>query len=414
MSRPLSLRKPCCRGSICLLLTLAVGCGRDTASPHEETHPAQVKAQKVQRATLNQWTNLFGTSRPLVNHEAAISAAVEGRVLAILPQHDGQSVTEGQQIKAGQVIVQLDDRIARANRDKADKQREQAKIAVDLANVELRAAEELNMGTRSSNLPLAPAIQVEKARIAVRDAEAKEKAAAAELTAIDQQLIYYKLTAPISGRLGQIQVVPGQHLSPGTVVATVVSLDDIDVVCMASPDAAARLKIKQTARLTRYDSSLPESASAPPGQVVFLGVQAEVTGNVPVKVRFPNRELQMHANAVVTLQVLTQTEKNALAIPASALSMDQEPPTVLLVEPDKDKEGKPVLKARKLQAVIGIRDRDQGLVELRGLRDPDSGKEVRPQDDMQFIVEGGTGLESGDLVELPKEEHDKEEHDKEK
>jgi hypothetical protein len=53
-------------------------------------------------------------------------------------------------------------------------------------------------------------------------------------------------------------------------------------------------------------------------------------------------------------------------------------------------------------------------VELRGLRDPDGDKDVPLGDDMQFVVEGGTGLESGDLVELPKEEHDKAEHDKEK
>lgn len=412
MTRLPPLQKACCPAGIFLFFALALGCSRGTAPPSEETHPAQVKAQKVQRATLNQWTNFFGTSKPLVNHEAAISAGVEGRVLRVLPDHKGQPMREGNQVEPGQIIVQLDDRIAQANRVKAEKQKEQAEIAVKLANVEVKIQEQLNMGTGSSSLPLAPAIQVEKARIALQDAEAKDKAAAAELKAIDQQLSYYTLRAPIAGRLSQILVVPGQLLSVGTVAATVVSLDDIDVVCLASPDAAARLKLNQTARLTRYDSSLPDMASAPTGQVVFLGVQADVTGNYPVKVRFPNRELHMGANAVVTLQVLTRTEKNALAILATALSADQEPPGVILIEEEKDKEGKPILKARKLQALIGIRDRDQGLVELRGLRDPEGDKEVPLRDDMQFVVEGGTGLESGDLVELPKEEHDKEEHDK--
>ena len=46
------------------------------------------------------------------------------------------------------------------------------------------------------------------------------------------------------------------------------------------------------------------------------------------------------------------------------------------------------------------------------MHDPEAHKDVPLRDDMKFVVEGGHGLESGDLVEIPKAE--KEEKEKEK
>jgi hypothetical protein len=171
----------------------------------------------------------------------------------------------------------------------------------------------------------------------------------------------------------------------------------------------ARLKLDQPARLTRYDSTALDEASSPKGKVAFLAVQGQAeTGNFAVKVRFSNRDLGLRANAVARLQVLTQSKTDALAIPAAALMADQDPPMVVVVTSEKNKEGKVISKATKLQALVGVRDRQRNLVELRGLKDPEHNKDVPYQESMLFVVEGGHGLESGDPVELPKDEHEKE------
>ena len=58
---------------------------------------------------LEEWTELVGTTCPLPNHEARISAPVEGRVLATLGDKSGkQQVGEGQHVNPGTVLVQLD------------------------------------------------------------------------------------------------------------------------------------------------------------------------------------------------------------------------------------------------------------------------------------------------------------------
>jgi len=407
-----------------LLACVALGCGRGAPAPDEEPHPAPVKAEAIRRASLQQWTDLFGNSLPLVGHSAQVSAGVDGRVLAILPDLKGEPVKEGHQVAAGQVIVQLDDRVPRANRAKLEadakdfeEQKKQADLEAAQARYEVERIEKLRPpGMPENSLPLASQVDLDKARMAFKIAEVKAKAAVARqesaqagLKALDEQLTYYTLRSPIAGQLGLVRAMPGQYLTVGTTVAEVVSLDKIDVLCYVAPDVAARLQLKQAARLLRHDGSALNEASSPTGEVVFIAVQGQAeTGNFGVKVRFPNRDLRMRSNAVVRLQVLTQSKKDALSIPAVALSADQDPPGIILVTEEKNKKGEPLFKARRLQALVGIRDREQNLVEVRGLRDAEANQDVPVRDDMRFVVEGGNGLETGDIVELPKEEHEKE------
>src|SRR5262249_48217979 len=156
----------------------------------------------------------------------------------------GAALAEGQAVAAGQGIVQLDDRIPRANRDKlqaaqADlkEQKNQAEDAVGLARPEVRRLEKLLPRRRSregSGLPLVSRIELDRARIALKDAESKQKsvaareaAGAAELRSLEEQLHLYTLRAPIAGRLGLLQVAVGQTLPPGTPVTEVMDLDEI-------------------------------------------------------------------------------------------------------------------------------------------------------------------------------------------
>src|SRR5438045_5542778 len=100
-----------------LLLFLPLGCGKPKAPP-EEDPLAPVHAEAAKKIVLGEWTELFGTTVPLPNQSARVSAAVEGHVLTVLGDRKGSVVIEGQEVKPGQVIVQLDDRVPRANRER--------------------------------------------------------------------------------------------------------------------------------------------------------------------------------------------------------------------------------------------------------------------------------------------------------
>jgi RND family efflux transporter MFP subunit len=261
------------------------------------------------------------------------------------------------------------------------------------------------------------------ARIALASAQAQRQVAEAKLNqaqedikALDVQLALYALRAPISGKLGRLRVALGQTVHTGDLVTDVVDLDDqIDVLAFVPPATARLLQIGQSARIGGIDKQAAAAvAGDPEGKVEYIAAQAEAeTGNVAVKIRFPNKDSGLHANSTVRVRVLTKPGKECLAIPESALMEDQEPPTVVIVEDAKTEKNKEkpdkedqLGKARRLQAIIGIRDRVLHQVEILRLED----KEKKWKGDVEhalFVVEKGQGLQTGDDVKL--EEEDEEE-----
>ena len=92
----------------------------------------------------------------------------------------GKPISEGDRVRKGQVIARLDDRVIRANRDKIAAQlgelaelKQQAQYSVRLAGIDVKRLEELRRG--SSSVPLASRIELEKAQIAIKEAESREK-----------------------------------------------------------------------------------------------------------------------------------------------------------------------------------------------------------------------------------------------
>jgi multidrug efflux pump subunit AcrA (membrane-fusion protein) len=334
-----------------------------------------------------------------------VTALVEGRVLHVLG--DGaKSVSEGDLIAASQVIAQLDDRILRSNRDKlnaglvdADEQIRQAQLARDLAKIEVKRLKDLG-GASTGNLPLVSQIELSKAILLELDAESKEKSAQAkkaslkaEIDGLAAQLDAYTLRSPIAGRLGLLQVVPGQTLSVGTVVAEVVDLTQIDVYGLAAPSTAAKVAVGQPAKL-----------GDAVGTVVYVAVQAQPeTGAFAIKVRFPNPDLKLRANSIVRIAIATQPEKERLVVPEVAVMEDATPPYVLTADEVKtvksgDHEER-IGKVEKLIPKLGIRDREKHVIEILGLRNVEK-KEDEPVDHALFIVEGGQGLRDDDEVKV--------------
>ena len=118
--------------------------------------------------------------------------------------------------------------------------------------------------------------------------------------------------------------------------------------------------------------------------------------------------LGQRVNTTVRLRQLTTPGKACLTLPESAVFMDQDPPTVIVVEEhklEKNAEGKEIEtgKARKLQVTLGIRDRALHLVEVLSLRDPEN-KWTGTLDTAKFVIERGQGLRTDDPIRLEVED----------
>jgi RND family efflux transporter MFP subunit len=400
---------------------LLSGCRSDTPpAEEEESHPAPVRAVRAQSKVLAEWTELLGAVQPLPGRVARLTSPVAGRVVSVLGGGKSPSLAEGQPVVQGQLLVQLDDRVARAARDKAQallaelhEQTQQAEYALALARLDLERLEKLQPASvGASGLPLVTRIELERARLALADAEsryrlaqAKVKTAQAELQGLQEQLDWYAIRAPINGRLGLMRVAPGQTLSVGTPITDIFDLSEVDILCFVPPHLMGRLALHQPARLRS-----PEGSSAASGRVCFLAVQAEAeSGNFAVKVRFPNPDLRLRVGRLEHVQVQTQPARARQAVvPAAALIEDRDPPLALGVEDLKEevKEGKKVKigRVRRLQAIVGLRTPEQE-VELLRLFDPQRRQEVSPQG-RWFIIAGGQGLQDGDPVYLEEDEEE--------
>ena len=410
------------RWRVLSLLTVVAlaGCGGPKPPPEEEPK-APVKWEPASRVVLEEWMELVGTTQPLPGCFARITAPIDGRIVSLLQKADGKPLREGDAVAEGEVIVRLDDRIPRLNRDKAQslvmtaiEEKGQAQTALNLASDRLATLKAL----RDKNVALVPEIDWKTAQGAVEDArskltaaEQKQDQAAKDIDVLNQQLKLYALTAPHKGRLGRVQAGLGQTLAMGTEVAQVVDLDDeIDVLGFVSQHDAARLALGQNAGMGGLDDKPDEARTADaPGRIVYIADQAEPeTGCFAVKVRFPNKDLRLRGNVVRRLRVLTKPGNDYLALPESALMEDQDPPSVVIVEDvktAKNAEGKDEQSgtARRMRAIIGVRDRVLKQVALLGLEDPE-GKWKGDLEQMLFVTQKGQGLQTGDAVRLEEEE----------
>src|SRR5262249_30121365 len=143
-----------------LLAGLGLGCGKAAAPPAEEIFIAPVGAENLRLLTLAEWTDLLGTTQPLPNHVARVTAAFEGQVLPFPESDKAPLLAEGQDVKAGDVIARLDSRLI-------DERKKQAETAVRLAEVEVSRLKALEGSSAANSVTLVSPVEREKARLAL-------------------------------------------------------------------------------------------------------------------------------------------------------------------------------------------------------------------------------------------------------
>lgn len=409
-----------------LFLCFLAGCGGQAPPEPERPPPAPVKAVLPWTTTLDAWTRFPGVTQPLTGHFAHVTAPIEGRVLSVLTAASGKSTGEGRWVDTGEVLVHLDETIARTNLARAEAgqnelgpQVQQAANAVQVARKRIERIKKLQGSTiAGTQLPLVSNTEAEQARVALRDAEAqlaaiqaKQKSGVAAVKALREQLQLYTVRAPIAGWLSLIQVAPGQTLSAGTPIADIVDLRPIDVLGYVPPSHIGLISLGEPARIVTTDSRTPVASTAPEGKVVYVAVQGEPdTGSFAVKARFANEDQHLKANTLVFLSIRTDAPRPRLVLPESALLEAQEPPEVLVVTNLRKQDKRELGEVHHYRVLLGVRNRRRHRVEVQGLEPINPAGPVPPIGKALFVVAGGHGLNDGDEVQVtrvrPGAEHD--------
>jgi len=267
--------------------------------------------------------------------QAAQSVTVRSRVDG---QLDSVLFKEGDDVKAGQLLVQLDDRTLAAAVAQAEAQRARDEAQLTNAEHDLQRYSDLIKDQASTQQ------QVDAQRALVRQLQAAVRSDAANLAAARVQLSFTRITAPISGRTGA-RLVDAGNIVHATDAAGLVVINQIDPItavfslpdgnfqainkALREADKAGKKKLAVQALDRDTHAVLSE------GELILLNNQIDTTtGTVQMKGRFPNREHKLWPGQQIEARLVLGVDENALSVPPAAVQRSQDGLFVYVVDAD--------------------------------------------------------------------------------
>lgn len=332
-------------------LTLAA-CGEQAPSAPPAPPPPEVLTVTIQPRAVTLHTELAGRTSPY------LVAEVRPQVSGIVRE---RKFTEGTDVKAGQVLYQVDDAVYNAAV-------ESARAALAKAEANLKSAQ-VTAG-RYEKLSQVDAVSQQArddARAALALANADVAAAKAALESARIDLEHSRITAPIDGRIGRSSVTAGALVTAGQAqsLATIQQLDPIYVDLTRSANELMKLrrdlesgKLRSVGKdQARVKLMLPDGSEYEhEGRLQFSEVTVDPgTGSVTLRAVFPNPDRHLLPGMYVRALLEEGVRDNAILAPQRGVTRDARGQAVALVV---DAEGKVAQRQVATERAIG----DQWLV----------------------------------------------------
>jgi HlyD family secretion protein len=323
-------------GGVVLLIVLVM-----VSASAKREKGIEVRFEQVGRRDLVAAVTASGKIQP--KKKVDISADITGRITRI-------GVREGDLVQKGQFLLQIDPTIYQANLQRATAAMSsaeagavQARANRDQSQRSLQRTKEL----REQNPNLVSQEQLEQAQTAFEIADANFTAAShmveqarAGLQEARDQLSKTHLTAPMDGRVTRLAVEEGEVAVPGTfsretgllltisdlsVIQTTVNVDETDVVRVNIGDSVevtidAFPDTTFIGRVTKVSNSAILTAASQ------VGGQNDRAVDYEVEITLSNPPAEVRPDLSATARIVTDTRKQALAIPIIALTVRENTP----------------------------------------------------------------------------------------
>lgn len=256
---------------------------------------------------------LTGLGTVTAANTVTVRSRVNGQLLAI-------NFTEGQQVKAGDVLAQID-----PSQFKVALAQAQGQLARDEATL-ANARRDLARYQQLSKTALVSRQELDTQQSLVSETAGTIKADQAAVASAQLQLDWSRIIAPISGRVGLKQVDVGNQITTadanGIVVLT--QTHPIDVIFTLPENEIQTIlraqKNEATLSVEAWDRT--NSRKLTTGTLLSLDNQIDATtGTIKLKARFANQDDTLYPNQFINARLLVSTQQNAVVIPAAALQM---------------------------------------------------------------------------------------------
>lgn len=296
---------------ICAALFLSACSQGQNGTAGWQPPPTKVDVLTVKAAAFTVMSELPGRIAPVR------TAEVRARVAGIILKRNFQ---EGSQVKAGELLFQIDPAPFQAALVRAEAQLAQAEAQLENAESTLKRHDELIAMKAVSRQ------EYDTARAELKSAAAARRMAQAEVTSRRLDLGYASVRAPISGRIGRALVTEGALVgqNEATPLALIQQLDPVYADFQQPAAQALQLRSRlqgQPKAANALTLKVEGNESTHQGQLLFSDVSVDPgTGQILLRGRFGNADGLLLPGMYVRVAIPAQTVAQAYQIPQRAVS----------------------------------------------------------------------------------------------
>jgi membrane fusion protein, multidrug efflux system len=323
----------------------------EIAKENPEAKSARAKDVGVQAVAPRKFDHYVQTQGHIESeNNILVSAKMPGVVTQVM-------VTEGQQVSKGQVLAQIDNSVMVSNIQSMESQLELAKTVYE--RQEKLWAQKI--GTEVQYLQ------------AKTNKESLEK----QLASLREQNEMYRIKAPITGTVDEIQAKVGQAVQPGLPAFRVVNASDLKLQADISEAYVTSVK-----KGNKVLINVPEIKKEIVGTVSFVGNNIDpMSRTFSVEVKLPSQaDLRPNMSAIV--KVIFSTADDAIVIPVNVIQTLNDEKIVYVAE----KKGNVTVATKKVVTVEGVYNNQ---AQVQGLKAGD-----------QVITVGYQGLNDGEAIKI--------------
>lgn len=357
--------------------------GRPGGGP--DNRPVPVVTAAVGRKDVPIYLDALGTVQAY--NTVTVRSRVDGELVEVL-------FKEGQDVRSGEVLAQIDPRTYRAQYEQAVATRDKDSAQLEAAKRDL--ARYVSLGDRVTGQ------SVDTQRALVRQLEATVRADEAAISNARTMLSYTVIASPITGRTGMRLVDAGNivRASDATGLVTLTQIQPISVIFTLPQQTLPAIsdRLRQEGKLAVLTTQPETGTLVDSGELELVdNLIDQTTGTIKLKAVMPNAERRLWPGGFVNVRLLLAVRANGLVIPAPAVQRGPKGPYVFVVKPDRTVEMRPV-KVATVEAGQALLD--EGLEEgetvvTDGVAKLASGSRISTAEDKGGDNPGGTGQGKG-------------------